>query len=314
MSAPQANLQTITKTITASWLLANRERLNLTTANNYLIGRLRVRTPLGAAEFLQTMGGRIDSTIAGPQGFRMSLLGMTFSRKERQESFDWRVQLAATKMGIYRQFFPREYATSQAPSYSVHREHELYQLINERLFPIDKDLLAGTRGMFLPMIPVQGTQQHDWENGCCGFRNLQTVFKVALLLSGRVPNGWQLMGLDRESAPPLDAPAWTFFVYSLAVEGGPLKYLVDAFNLTCYATTNPWLDTPGGQYLPVEWSAENVAKIYMLSLQAIQINQHTKQLNAWLDESPKERVGRAVELWNAASAATAREDGRQVYV
>lgn len=284
----------------AAWLFANREHLSLQKATNYLVGRMRARTPLGAAEFLSMRSG----LTPGVHGYGSPLL---FARARElgpeplRQMFDERVELSVTKMEIYREFFPLEYHASQSSAYSLQREHELYALIRARLFPLDEDLIAATPGMFLPAIPIQGSQQHDWENGCCSFDKLQTVFKLALVLSGRKgPAGWRQVGIDLEPAPPLAAEAWTLFAYALAVESTPLTFLIRAFNLTCYATGNPWLDAPRDNYVAVPWSAQNVALLAMARVSAIDLNHSVMILDRWLDEAPKERLTRAVELWNAA--------------
>jgi len=306
-----------TTTSPAAWLLAHPEHLSLERATSYLVGRVRARTPLGAAEYLKLTAAPVRSSSAGsllrPDVLRLGLEKIAREMEaeglpaeevlNRQLKDGWRqrVQLAATKMAIYRTLFGLEYGRSQSPPYSLQRERELYELVNRRLFPIDMDLIKGELP-YLPMIPVQGTQEHDWEKGCCAFEQLQTVFKLALVLSGRKgKDGWrQVKGITEQPAPPLDAISWPLFVYALAIEPGPLRHFVDAINLTCYSTKNPWLDTPSDGFMPYEWSASNVAQLTFARVQAGALNAGVAKLDQWLDEGP-ERVGRLVALWNKAS-------------
>jgi hypothetical protein len=161
---------------------------------------------------------------------------------------------------------------------------------------------------FWPFIPVKGTQQHDWINGCCEFENLQTVFKLVLVLSGMESERWRDLGIRRAPAPPLEALRWTHFVYACAVDVTPLRYLPLAFNLVFYKTGNAWLDVPREASFGFEWSAENVAKLFLARRQAEEINLNVLTLNRWLVENRSE-VLRVVEMWNRA-AEMERQDGR----
>jgi hypothetical protein len=268
-----------------AWLLKNRDRLSLDKAINYLVARLRTLTPLGAVEFLASRHPDVARAVG----------------HEPDEVVDARVGLARRKMEMYEALFPREYRASQAPPFSIQREHEFYELVAGRLIPVDLTPMEKEPAGFLPFIPIEGTQQHDWEAGCCKFDQLQLMFKLALTLTGRKRDGWRLLGLEKPPAPPLNAAAWTFFVYALMVERTPLRYLKHAIDLTCYATGNVWLDvrTTAG----MEWSAHNLGRLYIERLRANQINLAVGELEEWLQADPKTRIGRAVELWNAAAAA-----------
>ncbi|HEX8773732.1 MAG TPA: hypothetical protein VF735_08975 [Pyrinomonadaceae bacterium] len=282
----------------AEFILARRELLSLDRASTYLAGRARVRTPLGAAEFIG---------VAATHG---------------QLTYDKRVHIALRVMSIFRESFPEEYARSQAPLYSTEREHEFYRLVNKRLFPLclSADLedelesnIASDPYFFLEYIPVRGTQQHNWLGGCCPFQKLQTVFKVVLVLSGHSPDGWTALarhyGLTQEASPPLAAYGWTHFLYSCAVEETPLRHLPLAFHMVCYKTGNPWLDLPtqAGR-AGFEWTHENVAWLLYKRAEAEAMNYRVGELDRWLDEDAGPRIARAVELWNEA-AALERESG-----
>lgn len=283
---------------TTEFILARRELLSLDRASTYLVGRARVRTPLGAAEFIG---------VAATHG---------------RLTYDKRVQIALRVMSIYRDSFPEEYARSQAPLYSTQREHEFYRLVNKHLFPLclnaelEDELeirIAADPYFFLPYIPVRGAQQHNWLEGCCSFQKLQTVFKVVLVLSGQSRDGWAALarhfGLTQEASPPLAAYGWTHFLYSCAVEETPLRHLPLAFYMVGYRTGNPWLDLPTPACVAgFEWSHEAVARLLFKRAEADAMNYRVGELDRWLNEDAVPRIARAVELWNEA-ATLERESG-----
>src|SRR5688572_14866629 len=103
-------------------------------ASVYLAGRLRARTPRGAAEFLE-MG---------------------------REDFDERVEAGLRIISLYQQTFPVEFAHTTRPPYSTERELEFYHLINEHKFPIDLRPLYQHANWVYLWIPITCVQKHDW--------------------------------------------------------------------------------------------------------------------------------------------------------
>ena len=267
---------------TAFYLLAHREHLSLEKATHFLVTRLRTRTPLGAVEYLKIS---------------------TYDRHNGMAAYEGRIQLAVECCDIYAELFPREYRASQSPAYSIQKEQEFYTLVERRLFPLGLDQFKFDPEFFLPFIPVIGTQQHDWINGCCAFDDLQTVFRLVLVLAGNRREFWPSLGLEKPPALPLGALGWTEFVHACIVEDGPLSSLPMAFNMVCYSTGNPWLDAPpdNAGEVAFEWGRQNVARLYMARLQADEINKKVLRLNRWLDED-RANLERAVELWNRAAA------------
>lgn len=280
---------------------AGPEQLCLEGATTYLVGAARARTPLGAVEALEMrahFGGR--------------------------DGHEERLKLADRTCHLYAELFPREYAASQAPPFSIGREHEFYTLVNSKLFPLslsgqvgpgyEADLertLAHNPRFFLPFIPVAGTQQHDWVRGCCGFERIQTVFQLALaLIRHEGERGWRYLaarhGLpeDLRPAPLLAAYGWTHFRYACAVSEPPLPALPVVFHMVTYKTGCVWLDVPPGmpRVTGLEWTGENIARLVQHRLRGETINAAVMRLDAWLDERPRERIARCVGLWNAAHA------------
>jgi hypothetical protein len=257
-------------------LLANPELLSSTQANEYLVKRMRMRTPQGAAEFLQ----------------------FNSSGQEGRDLYQRRVRVLLAEMGIYKEMFPNQFAASQAPAFSTKREHELYRLLNQKAFPVDVSQIEKDLDFFWPLIPLQNLQPHDWKLGCCAFDDLELVYRLALILSGRTePNKWKSLGLRQRPAPPLGSIGWTIFIYACSVEQSPLRHLPIAFDLTCYRTQNAWLDCPTDRVTGVEWNSENVAKLFLARIQARQISVYMHELETWLNASAI-NVMRAVKLWN----------------
>ena len=290
-------LLTQPETITAR-LLANRELLSLDRARLYVAGRARVRTPLGAAEFL----------------------GCAASHD--RETYDKRLRIALDCLELYAEIFPEEFALSQEPPYSTGREHEFYRLVEKNLFPLPisegvsiEEHIEREPNFFLPFIPIRGAQKHTWAFGCFDFQEIETAFKVAQVLSqmtGEGGRGWQalcmLFGIKDAPAPlepTCGMASWTLFTYSCAVEGTPLKHLPLAFHMISYRTGNMWLDLPPLGFIGYEWKGEDVIKVNAAWMQAQEMGERIAELTAWLDEDPKARIVRAVELWNKAIEAEA---------
>jgi hypothetical protein len=277
-------------------LLADKGRLGLTDARFFLAARSRLLTPLGAAEYLNV-------------------------KRTHPHAWDGRVKVCLDVMGLYREMFPKQYAASRSPHFSTAREHEFYRLVNAHLFPlcVGGDLrreelevmIAHDPSFFLPVIPVAGTQQHDWRRGCCPFQKLQTVFKLALVLAGHPLARREAFAreyeLEEEPSTTIGIWGWQQFLVMCGVHDAPLRFLPLAFDLICYSTQTPWLDIPpDAGPVGFEWGREHVAKLFLARRKAESINSRVLALDGWLDESPAERVGHAVKLWNAMSSMEER--------
>jgi hypothetical protein len=324
-------------------LLANRESISLQAARVYLGSRVRVRTPLGASEFLmvrcpapRSYGPRNEDPV------------------EMRRAYEGRVKIALDCDEIYRVAFPREYAGSPSPYLSLQREQEVYKLIH-RLFPVlwveDDGAPITVRGLgsiprpatnsevarwfeehadfFLPYIPLRGAQRHVWNSGWTDFDEVNLAYQVAWALSrefddppdagegARAPGkrrdryeAWrelnELRGLDLpEPLPPLASIGWTELLHTCAVEQTPLRFLPLAFQAISYKTGNRFLDLPQVGAMGFRWDIREVVKLHILWGNALDIMQAIDALAAWLEEDPKARVGRAYEIWNRAAAIEA---------
>lgn len=279
---------------TATYILANRDILSIERARLYLAGRLRVRTPRGAAEFL------------------------TFMKAGERDGYNGRLSLALDCLEIYRDLFSEEYARSTAPLFSQQREHEFYRLVHTKLFPLriddSEDLLSvldREPRLLLPFIPVSGLQKHIWDGGCFHFCQIELCYRVAQVLSGKTGadgSGWKALavyyGLPGTLSPSraLACVGWSLFADACAIAGPPLQYLPLAFNMISCATGNVWLDTPLLGCLPVEWTKQQVARLALMRQQADQAFIAIRVLNQWMEEDPPARITQIVELWNDAYA------------
>lgn len=290
-------MEAVTSLIPAQALPAVKA-LGTIDARFYLAARMRTRTPAGAAEYLKI-------------------------RLTHEQAWGGRVKLSLDLMQIYRELFPRHYAASRAPHFSTAREHELYRLVNLHLFPLcvsedgqrvelDRHI-SRDPNFFLPVIPVQGTQQHDWVEGCCAFADLQQVFQLALVLAwhplGRKNREAYLAALGLggvEIAPPLGAYGWSHFKYWISTGGTPLAELTHAFEMISYKTGSPWLDVPRAAGMAaVGWTPHNVGRLFTARRQAEEINARVLGLDRWLREVGAVGALMAIELWNAASGMEA---------
>jgi len=264
-------------------------KATLEASRMYLATRARARTPLGAAEFLD------------------------YHATRERESFDKRLRITLECMKIYRFAFPREYARSASPYFSVQREQELYRLINTKLFPLmwgagfdlDAHINRDPR-FFLPVIPVRGLQRYVWEPGCVELAKVGPAFGLALALR-QFPGAWEFMvqeyGLTDcpDPAPPLAAVGWTLYMYSCAVEDSPLRWFPRVFEMTSYKTGNTWLDLPPIGSVGMEWSLEQVMKLHLMKSAAVDLSIAVTAIAGYLALDPKPRIKRAVEIWNTAA-------------
>jgi hypothetical protein len=260
------------------YLLANPELISVKRATENLVKRVRLRTPVGAAEYLQVA---------------------RFDADKQSGLYAGRVHLAVEICSLYRGLFPREYAASQAPPFSIAREHEFYRLVNLRMFPIEMKQIDEDPDFFWPGIPLISKQPHDWET--CKFEHLETVYRLVLILcEHRKPGKWRTFGLEKEPAPPLTRIPWSLFVYACRTEESPLRFLPFAFYLMHYQTGNPWFDVPDEGFLGIKWEAGNIARLYAHRAKATQLLRDINECSRWLDESPA-NAKRAVHLWNEAA-------------
>jgi hypothetical protein len=266
------------------------QNLRLEDARLYLGTHARALTPYGAVEYLSAKAEKLP------------------------EIYKLRLKIMLECMTIYRFVFPKEYARSGSPHFSFQREHELYRLIHHKLFPLQYDHgfdlevdIARTPNFFLPAIPVSGRQRHDWLTEGLNFERIGPAFALATALSRRVEGAWdQLVGHYKLADCPTPAAAlhsvgWTLFVYSCSVEETPLRWLPTVFDMMGYDTGNPWLDLPPGALAVREWSLQEVMNLHVFKADAEDQALAVTFLAGYLNQDPKPRIKRAVEIWNAAS-------------
>lgn len=271
-----------------SALESTKETLTLEAATLYLASRVRVRTPLGASEYLNCV------------------------RRHARENYDRRVQVAIDCLSLYRQVFPFDYGRSPAPLYSTAREHEFYRLVHTHCFPLvvdeETDLFTYIEReprFFLPFIPVRGLQRHDWSSGNFDYDSLDLPYQVALLLMGGNNQPVTLLGRIPVKlpapAPPLAVVGWSLFTNACRVDKSPLGYLPLAFDLINYKTGNIWLDLPPIGYAGEPWSAEELARLTLDRMKADKYDIAMRTLHNWFMQHPESLIGHAINLWNDAS-------------
>jgi len=273
-----------------------QSNLALESAQMYLASRVRVRTPLGAGEYLECL------------------------RHHARETYDKRLSIALDCLSIYRQLFTEQYARSAAPPFSMQREHEFYRLVHTQCFPLHVDdetdlltYLAREPRFFLPFIPLRGLQRHDWAAGTFEYEKLDLPYQLALIMMEG--NNEPVTLLTKPpitlppTAPPLAAVGWSLFTNACKVAGGPLRFLPLAFNLINYKTGNMWLDLPRrAGYVVRAWSLETVSALTLMRVEAEKYDIAMRALHNWFHEDLAGCLGTAVKLWNDASQKE-RESG-----
>jgi hypothetical protein len=298
-------------------LLSNRESISLQAACIYLGSRVRVRTPLGASEFLMVR-------CPAPRGYGPA----NEDPAEMRQAYDARVKIALDCDEIYRVALPLEYRSSPSPYLSLQREQELYQLIHGRLFPLlrsDDDhqpisqsqlrtFIEANPDFFIGYIPMRGAQRHVWNPEWTELGEVNLAYQVAWALSREFDRdrdgAWcelnELRGFDfPEPALPVSSVGWTELLHTCAVERTPMRYLPLAFQAISYKTGNRFLDLPQIGAMGFEWGLKQILEMHLGWSNALDIMAAIDALAAWLEEDPKPRVGRAYEIWNRAAAIEA---------
>lgn len=268
--------------------------LSLTSARHYLAAQARIRTPLGAGEYLDCLRFRTIST-----------------------AFTNRIEIALESMRIYRELFSVQYRNSISPAFSIQREQELYLLIHAHCFPLVfengltvADLIRREPRFFLPFVPVRGLQRYDWHTGDGISDELEIGYQLALYLStpeADRSDSMTIAGLSVSkdfppAAPPLGSVGWSLFMNHCKVIGGPLRFLPMAFQLIGYKTGNLWLDLParvGHTMRP--WTLEEIGLLTLMRFEADQYITSQNALHNWFFADVRARLRLAIEVWNDAA-------------
>lgn len=267
-------------------LMHNTLALDASAASVYLAGRVRTLTPRGATEYLE------------------------------MERPDWneRVEAGLTIINCYREIFPEEFGNSTRPPFSTERETEFYHLISQHKFPIDLTPLYQYSNWIYGWIPIKLVQKHDWIEGCgCDFEQLEHVFQLVIALTNHEgehdlwPQFAHMYGIPREPRPADhrgDAQLFESFVVRCSREPG-LRALSSVFGMFSYSTGNLFLDAhPSSldwQRNAWDWNARNVEALAAHWKQGKRLLLDVAALNEWLKQSPTQRIGRAIALWNEAA-------------
>jgi hypothetical protein len=149
-----------------------------------------------------------------------------------------------------------------------------------------------------------------WAGGMFHFHEIETVYKVAQVLSwmtGAGGRGWHalmhyfgLRGIEAP-APPFAAVGWSLFVYSCSISESPLRHMPMAFHMISYKTGNLLLDLPQLGILGQDWTSEEVARLTLMREHADRLTNEVMALNRWLDEDPAARIAQVIDLWNRAA-------------
>ncbi len=251
-----------------------------TGASEWLVSRARVRQPSGAMEYL----------TAG-------------DREERRA----RTKLARHLSLLYREFFPRQYHLSPQPFFSLEREHEFYNLVNQVLFPLDLRPLEQHRDWMYPVIPIRCQQPHDWFSRDYTFEHLEPPFQLTHALFDADSEGfWRMLrrhyGLPESPRPlPYGRTNSLKFVELCVAESTPLRHLPTAIVMQSYRTGSMWLDIPPGMMAGESWTFDEVHKLHVHWVMAKRMFHAIDILSEWLIGAPAERFGRAVQLWNMSA-------------
>ncbi len=206
----------------------------------------------------------------------------------------------ANMLTLYKTLFPTQYRRSKASLergelYSA-REQEFFELVNQRLFPID-DSWVMERDNNIPYmlvgIDLETLDQYDWPIQALGalmFEYCHGLWEMAI----------EAAGLDacRVPSPPEQGKVdWKRFVRLCKQAGGAVKYLPDALNVIAHDTNNFLLDTCPETYEPIPWSLENVRQLAIEWKRAEKIWARFGWVVDWLRDNPL-NLTQVVEVWN----------------
>ncbi len=240
---------------------------------------------------------------------------------------------------LYSQFFPHQYAQSQASVYPgleeddrllryTEREVEFLQLVNDNLFPLNYlDYLLEEQTYFVEphlilVTPLGMGQLEDYEMSYC---DLALGDRILLPMStiGRenLEHWWNHLGEDcysewfeGEFSSPLRIneiahPQTIDFkkLRHLCFQAKkPLCYLSLTLTLLDFNTKNIWLDEDGGWAQGMEgttlnWSKENVVYLHREFLKAQRILDAVGSLIGWLETDLSTNFKYVLQIWNQCS-------------
>jgi len=213
----------------------------------------------------------------------------------------------------YQHYFPQDYANSKAAVGTVGycaREMEFFELLNERLFPIDRWVLEdysdeeGYRYAYIPVEPLGYAPAEDDE-----FNELQLSIQVLiLLLRGAGDTAYWDEILPKISPnTPCPQPAkvqpgvyqlnWDIFSQLCQQAEGLIADVPVTMDVLSHNTGNFWLDIGYDDMYPIEWSRENIdglADEYRLAAPLIEkFNRVADELSAHPDG-----LAQVITLWN----------------
>lgn len=205
----------------------------------------------------------------------------------------------ANMLTLYRTLFPAQYKRSKASLergelYSA-KEQEFFELVNQRLFPLD-DVWLVERDNNIPYmlagIDVETLDQYDWP-----------IQALGALIWEYYRGMWEMvleeLGMDTCSVPlPLEGRVyWKKLVRLCKRAGGAMACLPDALNVIAHDTGNFLLDVCPETYEPIPWTLENVRQLAIEWKRANRIMARFGLVVDWLRDNPP-GLAPVVETWN----------------
>ncbi len=204
----------------------------------------------------------------------------------------------ANMLTLYKALFPAQYKRSKASLergdlYSA-REQEFFELVNQRLFPID-DGWVMERDNNIPYmlvgIDLETLDQYDWP-----------IQALGALVWDYYHGLWEMaveeIGLNDIPSPPEQGRVrWKKFTRLCRRAGGVVACLPDALNVIAHDTGNFMLDICPETYEPIPWSLENVRQLAVEWKRAEKIWKRFGRVVDWLRDNPL-NLTQVVEVWN----------------
>jgi len=225
----------------------------------------------------------------------------------------------AAMLNLYREYFPEEFANSTAsvqaftsfpygPSSAdcplSARELEFVELVDKKLFPVDTDVYiewVSDEGP-VELLPIHRLQYYCWHCGDYDPEDLAIVYKLALalmhgehkLIARHAGNSTTHL-LEHNSD---GVSRFRLFEKRCKQMSGPIADVPLACRLINYNTGNNWLDWYCEQESEFYWATGDLKFLAVEYKEASVMLARVGAVNAWLTESPTERINQVIQIWN----------------
>lgn len=240
----------------------------------------------------------------------------------------------AQLLNLYRELFPKEFAASKASieMYTARpygrstddcqlsaREWEFVRLVDQKLFPVDTDMLIEQIYEWEErpdVIPISPLQPYCWNCGDYDPEELHLVFRLALALMGEERERSLLndyigheVAIDKfERFSDAGSDRFEKFEARCKRQKSPMADVPLACRMVAYSSGNSWLDWMCEMPAEFTWDIADIEFLASEYKEASALLTRVYTVDKWLSESPAERLLQAIQIWNGAKKRRKKDD------